>query len=83
MSVHSSRGADWEATRRRILERDNYLCQICKHAQATTVDHIIAKANGGTDDDANLQAACRPCNVKKGAKTLLRTTYRNPRWFAD
>lgn len=80
MSQHSSRGADWERRRQRILKRDQYLCQHCRVAQATTVDHIIPKASGGTDDDANLLASCAPCNQRKGAKTLTRQTWVNPRW---
>lgn len=81
MSQHSSRGPEWDTLRKQVLDRDNHVCQICKTAQATTVDHIIAKANGGTDELANLIAACRPCNSKKGAKTVQRTNYRSPRWF--
>ena len=33
--------------------------------RATTTDHLVAKSNGGTDDDDNLVAACRPCNSRK------------------
>lgn len=36
-------------------------------AVATEVDHIIAKANGGGDDDSNLQSICRPCHRRKTA----------------
>lgn len=32
------------------------------------LDHIVALANGGTDDIDNLTAACQPCNTAKGAK---------------
>ena len=35
---------------------------------ATTVDHIIAKAHGGTDHPSNLRAACAPCNYAGGAR---------------
>lgn len=30
-----------------------------------TVDHVIPKASGGTDDIDNLVAACKPCNCAK------------------
>lgn len=33
---------------------------------AFTVDHIIALAQGGSNDLANLQALCRACNRRKG-----------------
>jgi len=29
---------------------------------ATEVDHILSKANGGTDDENNLQAICKVCH---------------------
>lgn len=38
----------------------------CKAARATTVDHIIPRARGGDNNPANLVAACKPCNGKKG-----------------
>ena len=58
--------AGWTATRTRILERDGWLCQVCG-ALATTVDHIRAAAEGGSDDDANLRAACERCNHRLGS----------------
>ena len=33
--------------------------------QAREVDHIVNKASGGTDEDANLEAICKPCHKKK------------------
>ena len=29
------------------------------------VDHIIPKAEGGTDDESNLQSLCKPCHAAK------------------
>ncbi|WP_241616848.1 HNH endonuclease [Rosenbergiella epipactidis] len=64
-------GSKWDNIRARVLKRDNYLCQSCmqegKVVAATTVDHIIAKAHGGTDADSNLQALCWPCHRRKTA----------------
>ncbi len=38
------------------------------HMQAT-LDHVVARANGGAEFDVNnLVVACRPCNAKKGCK---------------
>jgi len=31
-----------------------------------TIDHIIARANGGSDEDNNLTTCCFVCNAKKG-----------------
>lgn len=81
MSKHSSTGQTWQRTRARVLERDNHTCGYCGQ-QATTVDHIIAKANGGTDDETNLISCCRTCNSIKGAKHLVRVAYHDPEWLS-
>lgn len=81
MSAHSSRGREWEATRKAVLERDNYLCTYCHTNQATQVDHVLAKVKGGTDDPSNLVSSCKPCNLRKGSKTLRRSRWMNPRYF--
>lgn len=59
----------WKKIRKRILKRDNYKCNYCG-AKATHVDHVLAVANGGDYSDDNLVAACRKCNLDKGAKYL-------------
>ncbi len=53
-----------------ILRRDNHTCQICGRTApgvALTVDHVVPVALGGSDDPANLQAACRDCNAGKSS----------------
>lgn len=65
-------GSKWEIIRSRILRRDSGLCQnhirqgIVKHASC--VDHIKPKAQGGTDDDSNLQSLCWSCHATKTGK---------------
>jgi 5-methylcytosine-specific restriction protein A len=49
-----------------ILTRDNGLCRVCGRP-ASEVDHVVAKARGGSDDEANLQAICSACHAKKTA----------------
>jgi 5-methylcytosine-specific restriction enzyme A len=55
----------------RILVRDEYTCQKCDklildhERKAAHVDHILAKAKGGTDDPANLQLLCQTCHSVK------------------
>ena len=65
-------GSAWDKIRKRILKRDGGLCQPCLKRDlitpATQVDHIINKASGGTDDDANLQSICKPCHDAKTAR---------------
>ena len=69
-------GAEWEKTRKRILSRDKGLCQVCmtegKLRPAKQVDHKVPKAEGGTDEDGNLQAICVPCHQAKTAAEARR-----------
>lgn len=68
-------GSDWEKLREQVLERDDYLCCSCNVkgiiTPATTVDHIKAKAHGGTDDLSNLQSLCNKCHNAKTATERL------------
>lgn len=61
----------WTTTVRRILRRDP-ICYICRTAKATTVDHIISRADGGSDDDGNLAGACQPCHDRKSQMEAAR-----------
>ena len=61
----------WKALRRYVLMRDNCICWKCgKHAN--TVDHLIPRSRGGSDDPLNLAACCGKCNSAKKA------TYHGP-----
>lgn len=64
--------ARWAKLRKRILERDGYVCAYC-HGRANSVDHVIPRAawpdgQPGVDDPGNLVACCKPCNSRKGSK---------------
>lgn len=52
----------------KILAENNGLCKICNRAPATTLDHILPKRAGGSNEQHNLQGACFDCNNKKGGK---------------
>ena len=52
-----------------ILNRSNGKCVYCG-AKATEIDHIVPRANGGTNSVHNLVASCRACNKKKSNLTL-------------
>ena len=54
----------WFRLRAQILERDNYVCWMCK-GTATLVDHLTPVSQGGTSNPDNLAAACKPCNDRK------------------
>ncbi len=61
-------GSDWQA-RSRHITRLVGRCEACgaEHTATNplTLDHVIAKARGGTDD--LVQVLCRRCNSAKGA----------------
>lgn len=43
-------------------------CAECSATERLEVDHIIPFSRGGSHDRSNLQALCRHCNVRKGAR---------------
>ncbi len=64
-------GRPWRRLRDKILKRDKYLCRcddcvrLGRLREAHEVDHIIALANGGTDDPSNLRAINHECHRVK------------------
>jgi 5-methylcytosine-specific restriction endonuclease McrA len=56
----------WAKLRLVILARDLWICQWCGEA-ANTVDHVVARWEGGTDDPANLVACCDRCQRRPSA----------------
>ena len=63
----------WKRTRRQVLFRDGYWCQLeypgCT-GLATHVDHVTPRRFGGSDTDlSNLRASCPTCNLRRGDGT--------------
>ena len=59
--------------RKMVWKKSNGLCAHCGNhtsAQNQTVDHIIPKSLGGTDDLRNLMPLCRKCNAKRTTKDI-------------
>lgn len=50
-----------------ILRRDNHTCRYCGAKDDLTIDHVTPEALGGTNDPANLVAACADCNAGKSS----------------
>lgn len=76
----ASRGADqkrWlpRKVRAAVLKRDGWVCQLCskpitedgriRGPGSPSIDHILPRALGGSDDVENLQAAHLGCNARK------------------
>jgi len=61
-------GTAWDKLRARILA-DEPLCRACRArgrvTEAKHLDHITPKAQGGTDDESNLQPLCPDCHAEK------------------
>lgn len=58
-------------TRKEIFLRDGYTCQYCgKESRDLTLDHVVPRVRGGRHTWENLVSACRPCNHRKGSKSL-------------
>lgn len=77
-SSHYPMPGNWQALRRAILTRDNHQCQYCGKP-ATSVDHKIPRAQGGSHAASNLVAACRTCNAQKKDSTPEQWRQRSPR----
>lgn len=53
-----------------VMERDEYRCVHCADHEDLQIDHVTPISRGGTNDEANLQTLCGPCNRSKGARTM-------------
>lgn len=57
------------------MARDGAFCYLCGEpffgiTRHVSVDHVVPRSRGGTDDWDNLRLACLRCNISKGAKCL-------------
>ena len=64
-----------QRVRFQVLARDGFRCQYCGAASTDDgirleVDHILPRANGGTDDLDNLITACHICNRGKSSMVI-------------
>jgi 5-methylcytosine-specific restriction endonuclease McrA len=57
-------------TRFNLFLRDGFRCQYCGSPHDLTFDHVVPRSKGGTTSWENVVAACSPCNLKKGNRTL-------------
>lgn len=59
------------ATRAAVIERDGYICGLCKREvepDDVHIDHVLPVSLGGGDELRNLQVAHSRCNLVKGAR---------------
>lgn len=64
---------------KRVRQDANFICWYCgvdtielqQYGRGTsTVDHVIPRSRGGTDDESNLVCSCSVCNQEKADMTL-------------
>ena len=65
-SVHQGR---MSAPTRTRGARNEFWCCACGSGDRLEVDHVIPFSRGGKHDISNFQTLCKPCNVRKGART--------------
>ena len=63
-------------TRFNLFLRDEFSCQYCGAKGDLTFDHVLPRSRGGTTVWENVVAACSPCNLRKGNKTLKQSGFR-------
>lgn len=78
-SVSTTHAAIKPKARRRILERANGCCEICRASNRTIhVGHVVSVADGHSvgltdrelNSDENLIAECEECNLGNGRRTM-------------
>jgi 5-methylcytosine-specific restriction endonuclease McrA len=55
--------------RNRIYKRDGYECVYCGSKKHLTLDHVLPKSRGGSNEWTNLVTCCSKCNRQKDNKT--------------
>lgn len=58
-----------DSTRRLVRQRSKYLCEYCHSPEYLspdrfTIDHLLPKSLGGSDEPDNLALACHRCNER-------------------
>lgn len=65
---------DFAKTKENKIQVDHRICYICDRLipihEKATIDHVLPKTLGGTDDDWNLRCCCKRCNHFKAGLTL-------------
>ncbi len=55
--------------RHRIYRRDGGECVYCGSTKQLTLDHVIPKSKGGSNEWTNLVTCCHKCNLHKADRT--------------
>ena len=70
-SVPQTKRSTWPPFRAMtVFLRDRFACQYCGAHDDLTFDHLVPRSRGGLTTWDNVVAACSPCNLRKGSKTM-------------
>lgn len=72
--MSASRKSLSKRTRFEVFKRDGFTCQYCGSKPPDVVlhcDHVVAVANGGTNDLTNLITSCADCNECRRRAPIL------------
>jgi 5-methylcytosine-specific restriction endonuclease McrA len=56
------RADSYRKLHRRVLERDNWRCQVCGSMQNLQVHHLKLRSQSGGDEEQNLITLCAQCH---------------------
>ena len=62
-------------TRFNLFLRDEFACQYCGGTGELTFDHVVPRSAGGVTSWENVVAACAPCNLRKGSRTIAQVGF--------
>lgn len=62
--------AECESVRALVYQAFWFRCAYCGSDERLSLDHLLARSRGGSDEPGNLVAACWSCNASKGTHTL-------------
>lgn len=70
---HRLQTSAWVKTRRYVLDRDAWLCRVPTERgeclrPASHCGHVVARADGGTDEPTNLRAECAKHSTRDGGR---------------
>lgn len=61
-----------------VFAEQGRVCHLCGRPGADTLDHIVPRSLGGSDDLDNLAPAHKSCNSRRGALPLAQWFERHP-----
>ncbi len=73
---HKNQGSNWIRREKRlaIYSRDGFCCLFCgrgaEDGVELTLDHVLPRELGGSNEASNLATACMDCNKRKGSQAL-------------